>query len=318
MMPGPIDPQNPLGAHGSEQRKKAVKRYFRVTPPDSDLLRARRTLGAGVVLLVTAVTTALVGLVPLALVLGAAAITALGFGWQRYAIYRRLFDAAEPKPADHEIDTTLRSDLRRVAGHAMSRFGLDNADLVLHSDQVRPRPTDRFPTALGDQGRGPIVVFGPARGARARVGQDRVWRFSVYDVLVVAPTPRHLAVLTCRLDLGPGTWKDESTDEFHYSHIVAVTTRPQPLTDLLSAMMTPQGYGDTFALTTRREVQVVVASGDRTGITVGLDARQGRAPIMQPSGIDELVAHLRGLLRERRDDGLGGDGTSPTPVDPAA
>lgn len=240
---------------------------------------------------------ALSGNVLAAVILATAALMFLLLGLQARAVYWRAFHKAEPKPTDGQIDDTFREDLERAANRAMEVFGLHDWDLVLHSADVRP---PGGPRPFADQGAGPIVVFGPAKGAKAREGLDRVWRFSHYDVLVICPTERHLGVVVSRLDLASGRRKDENTDEFHYGHIVAVTTRTKPIADLVTSVITFWGYADTYSMTLARELQVIVASGDRTGIVVGVDERPGQPAVLQSSGIDYALVQLRNLLAHKR------------------
>lgn len=295
-----------IGYAGSGTRTKAVKKYFASTPdPGVETTAHRLLLGAGAFGLLAAAML-LTG-VPVA----AAAALLLGLfvlqqGLQQRAVYRRSYARAEPKPSDAQMDALLQDDLRRASGRALVRLGLTQDDLALRSVDVDPlagRPGHR---RLADQGRGPVTVFGPAQNVRGRTGIDSVVRFTAYDVMVICLTERHLGIYECTLDLASGRLRNEETREYHYEDVVAVvtTTSSSPATtvELIDRYSTRP-----FLLTRAayRTFEVIASSGDRSAIVVGIrdEDAPGAAIRLQESGIDNVIAAVREMLRKKKGGG---------------
>jgi hypothetical protein len=293
----------PLGPRGSDARKTAVRKYFRRTPHPREAARARQfILGAGAAA-VLGVSLLLVGVPALAVMAAGVALVTLVQGLQQLAAYRRGYAAAEPKPTDEEMDRTLDEDLTSVAGRAMQRLGLTDDQLELHSADATPLA--RYGAGrrrLAEQGRGPLVVFGPAARARGCSGADRVWRFTAYDVMVICPTGHQLAIYECVLDFASGWRKNEETHEYHYADVVAVSTATRPTGELAFEPVGPSAYSGAFGGTMTREFQIIVSSGDRSAIAVSIydDDRPDRRIVLQESGIDRVAAVVRDLLRAKR------------------
>jgi hypothetical protein len=293
----------PLGQLGGDERKKAVKKYFQITPDERERTRARHQQQAAVVFIVVAGSLVLVEIRVLAILVAMVALVLLLQGLGGMADYRRRLTAAEPKPADQLMDRTLDEDLSAAADRAMRRLGLTRDDLELHSDEVEP-PAEprRARPRLADQGRGPLVVFGPAQRARGRSGADRVWRFTRYDVMVICPTGHHLAIYECVLDFASGRRKDEETYEFHYADVVAVSTRTRERAELGLELVYSSSFAVPLHRTMTREFEIVVSSGDRSAIVVGIrdDDLHAHQLVLQESGIDHVTAAVRRMLRTKK------------------
>ncbi|GAA3057794.1 hypothetical protein GCM10010464_22960 [Pseudonocardia yunnanensis] len=287
---------------GSDERKKAVKRYFQITPDEHDQSRARHQQQAAVVSIVVAGSLLLVEIHVLAILVAMLALVLALQGFTGMADYRRRLAAAEPKPSDQEMDHTLDEDLHAAAERAMRRLGLTRNDLELHSDEVDPPAEARRRPRLADQGRGPLVVFGPANRARGRSGLDRVWRFTLYDVMVICPTGHHLGIYECVLDFATGSRKDEETYEFHYSDVVAVSTRTRERAELGLELVYSSSIAVPLHRTMTREFEIVVSSGDRSAIVVGIRDDDGldQQLVLQESGIDRVTAAVRRMLRAKK------------------
>ncbi|GAA1177861.1 hypothetical protein [Pseudonocardia alaniniphila] len=293
----------PVGRRpGSDERKKAVKRYFQITPDEHDRTRARHQQQAAVVSVVVAGSLLLVGIQVLAILVAMLALVLALQGLSGMADYRRRLAAAEPKPSDQEMDDTLKEDLHAAAERAMRRLGLTRNDLELHSDEVDPPAEARRRPRLADQGRGPLVVFGPSNRARGRSGADRVWRFTLYDVMVICPTGHHLGIYKCVLDFASGSRKDEETYEFHYTDVVGVLTRTRERAELGLELVYSSSIAVPLHRTMTREFEIVVSSGDRSAIVVGIrdDERLDQQLVLQESGIDRVTAAVRRMLRAKK------------------
>jgi hypothetical protein len=252
---------------------------------------------------VVAVALLAVGLVVLTVIAAAIALVLLLQGLAMHADYRRRLTAAEPKPADGQIDDLMRADLQLAAERALHRLGLTRADLELHSEDLGAAASDGT-RRLAGHGRDPVWVFGPAEQARtARIGRDRKWRFARYSVMVICPTVHHLAIYECELDLATGGRSGEETHEYHYADVVAVRTATSPARALPIEVLGPTGLlHSVIDAGYHRDFQVVVSSGDRTSIIVGLHREDDRddSVLLRESGYEQVISAVRGILRARK------------------
>ena len=286
------------------ERKRKLEKYFCKTP---DLKRRNLAIallgGAGGAALIALIAFAggsgFLGFVTL--VLGAY------LGRKGYAMkseYDRRYRAAEPKPTDHEMDRLLANDLLNLSQRAMRQLGLTNADLENASQRWDPIANlEHRNTRIDDGSHRPLVVFGPLLPGRAAVGTDGVWRFTAYEVMVICPTGYHLAMYRCALDFLTGSLRSEETAEYHYTDVVAVSTVGAPGTPLRAEPV--QGSAAdvvTFAKTLLRRFQIVVSSGDRSTVVVGIndEDQPDRQATLQESGIDEVISSVRKMLREKK------------------
>lgn len=193
-------------------------------------------------------------------------------------VYKREYEAAEPKPTDEQMDAWLGEDLVRIKRESMSK-------LDLLPEQVLGEPDD------------PIMVVGPANGAKWAVGKDDIIRFSLYDILVVYLTSYHLAAYHCTLDLASGTLLGESTQEYHYTDVVAVST--QTASSGLIAVMVD---GTKKEVASYQKFALSVASGERIEVAVffpQLEDIIGKGKLA-PTGADKAISSIRAMLREKK------------------
>jgi hypothetical protein len=279
-----------------------VRKYFERTPPPAHKRNAVLVLSLACIgvmsaagMLVThhsslALGTALLTLVPLAQ------------GVRLMATYRHQYAAAEPKPTDALMDELLSADLRRAADRALQRLGITLDELELRSRDVDPlaRGGSR---RLADQGRGAIAVFGPTPHAVGRIGLDRKWRFATYRIMVICPTGHHLGIYQCDLDLATGRRYRERTDEYHYDDVVAIRTTTTAAPDLTIGVLDASALHRMWLRgTLYRQLQIIVSSGDRSSIIVGItdeDERGNNIPL-QESGIDAVIEAVRRTLRTKK------------------
>lgn len=291
-----------LDVPGSASRKAAVRKYFKRTPDPADETRARLFLAAAIVFAIGAASLLIVALPALAAIVGAVAVVLLLQGLEQRYYFRRRFRAAEPKPSDKQMDDLLKDDLSRAAARAMERLALSENELELRSEDVGPPSNGSGWSRLAEQGLGPLVVFGPVLRSRGRIGGDRKWRFMNYEVMAVCPTGHHIAIYKCVLDFATGLRRDEQTHEYFYTDVVAVSTITTP-GDVLIELLGSAGYHDvTYARTMKRELQIVISSGDRSTIVVGIrnDDHPDHKIHLQESGIDHVIEALRRKLREKK------------------
>lgn len=288
----------------AQQRRDRFEKYFARTPDPADLKTAMIIIGVAVVALLIALVCFATksGFFGVVFLLGAGYAGVKGFS--RKSAYDKAYARAEPKPSDAEVDACLAADLVMIVARAMERLGLTYDDLETVAQQWDPvanlsRGQNRIQAGRGR----PMVVFGPMFPARTAVGQDGVWRFSCYQVMVICPTSYHLAIYRTGIDFLTGGLRQEETQEYHYSDVVAVSTTSAPGTELTAESTAHSASSEVrFAKTTLREFQIVVASGDRSKVVVGIadETDPEREATLQESRIDDVIAAVRRMLRERK------------------
>lgn len=294
---------NPSDAEATERRKK-LEKYFHPTPKESLRLTATALLAAGAAGLV-------LGLILMngqqfwAVLCWAAGVYALVRGFQRKGRYDAAYKKAEPKPTGKEMDRILAEDLRQIEERAMQRLGITPDHLEVGTQVWDPVAAllAGGPVERGE--RRPLVLYGPKMSGFA-IGDDDVWRFKEYEVMVICPTVHHLALYHCSLDFLTGGLSMEDTEEYQYNHVVAVSTRTTPVPEDISLerLNTRREEGEEqevrFARVLRRRLEVSVSNGQSMGVTVGISDEKdsARAARLQSTGIDEVTGSIRRVLRD--------------------
>lgn len=292
----------PIGGIGSKSRKDAVRKYFKKTPDSSEERNAIRILILGGTAAIAAVVVLVTGSWFVGAAVGLLALLALSQGLMQRANYLRRYAAAEPKPTDAQMDRLLREDIRRAAVRALQRLGLTLDELELRSRDVDPLALGGR-QRLADQGRGPIAVFGPTAHAQGRIGIDRKWRFARYDIMVICPAGHNLGIYECVLDLASGRRRDEETNEYHYADVVAVRTTTTGTPEVTIDVLDPSAqHHISLGGTLHREFQIIVSSGDRSSIIVGIkdEDEPGDIVLLQESGIESVIEAVRRMLRAKK------------------
>jgi hypothetical protein len=111
-----------------------------------------------------------------------------------------------------------------------------------------------------------------------------------------------MGIYKCVLDTVTGKRSKAELHEYDYSDIVMVSLVDKPTTLSLS-WRTRQGVSQFAGGKARlRELQIVVASGDRSEIVAGVDFpySPGQQMQLQMSGLENYVRRMRLLLRTKR------------------
>lgn len=297
-------------AGSNEPREKAVPKYFIKTPEKpilEDVSRDKRnaTIG-GVLMLLSLILAAIAVIWPLQQLFWQITRIYLGFGnmlflasvlliiglWrytsanssrkrkekdnaEAMAKYQEAFDKAEPKPSDQQMDAWLNGDVQRVKQDGLQKLDLEHTPLL----------------------RDPIVVIGPSQNAAARAGEDGILRFTYYEVVCVYLTEYHLAAYNGRLDMHDGVVTRESTQEYHYSDVISVSTRTES-----SLTFTLVVNGQHKSIPLFQEFALSVASGEQIRVVTAfpnLDEyiQKGKMPI---TGADQAITAIRSRLREKK------------------
>jgi hypothetical protein len=192
--------------------------------------------------------------------------------------YLDLYNQAEPKPSDEQIDHWHDLDTLRICEGALAKLDL------IPEQVTRNNPE------------GPLVLEGAGTEAKARVGADGRLRFSRHEILIVYLTDYHLASYKCLVELESGLVTEESTSEYHYGDVVAVTTQAETQKVIY--------WIDDFTrgLPTVQKFSLSVASGQETSITVRVQAEeQGREVARyEDSRVERAIRTIRARLREKK------------------
>ena len=206
-----------------------AERYFRPTPLDKDKYLAVALLDVGAAF---TVSCALLAAGSSATFLIGVAIGLLGFfvGWFRLEEYGRQFNWAEPKASDTQMDTWLSEQLMDIEEEAMSRLAItpDELDGTARG-AVGFVPWHSGPYLLEPSRVGPFTVFGPLLEPKVHwVGDDGVWRFRSYEVMVLCPTTRCVGIYECVLNTVTGKRSKIELREYDYSDIVVLSLVDRP------------------------------------------------------------------------------------------
>ena len=285
------------------ERKKRVEKYFRPTPKKSLDRQATVLLWAGGI-------AALLGLFTMKgngflgfvlLVVGAFAVVD---GGRKKREYRKAFEMAEPKPSDREMDELLASDLQTLEERAMYSLGITSEHLEVGAEAWDPVMALLGKHSAARPEKRPLVLYGPELSGFG-IGDDGVWRFQRYEILIICPTRHILALFHCSLDFLSGGLSEENTEEYQYAHVVAVSTKTTAVPDDLSLgelnTRTPDNDAVRFSKVQRRRLEVSVSNGQSMGVTVGImdEKDSSKKARLQLSGIDAVIASVRRVLRGR-------------------
>ena len=280
-----------------------AERYFRATPLKQDKYRAVALLD---------VAAAAVASCSVMLVLGGSGKFLVGVifgllgvfvGWARLEDYGRRFNEAQPKATDVQMDLRLNQQLTNIEQEAMHRLAIAPGDLDgTAGGAVGFDPWSGSPDQVPPNHPGPFTVFGPALEPKVhRVGDDDVWRFRSYEVMVLCPTTRYMGIYECLLNTVTGKRSEVELREYDYSDIVMMSLVDKP-TELGVAWQIRQGVPRFVEGKAQlRELQIVVASGDRSKIVAGIGSPLiPGGNMLQMSGLENFVQRMRRLLRTKR------------------
>jgi hypothetical protein len=209
-------------------RKMKVTKYFTRTPDRVSPIWHISLFSAAVLLVALAIASHNF----FGLVLVVAAAWAGKKGYNRYKKYRRFqkaWAAAEPKPADQELDAWLDEDIafiRRKGGRKLqlkAHEHFEGGDLITSAVVVVGVP-ERNTTRTG---RPPAV----------RTGDDGRVRANHYDVLIVFLTPQVISSYRCILEFATGELLSDETRQYHWGNIVGVSSVSIPAPALVADLV---------------------------------------------------------------------------------
>lgn len=283
------------------ERRKRLLKYFTEAPDPRDRTLAWATLVFAVLVAgLAGAIDALVGARFAAQMVLATALVVTMVGLEGLYRYRTGYAKSHPRPADKEMDSLLATELVRIGNTALEKLAITADDLELTGqgwDPVAQLERDaplRFPTE-----RRPVVIFGPTEGARMEIGADGRWRYSDYHVMAICPTHYNLGLYVCVIDVLSGALKGEGTREFHYDDVVAISTATVGEQEPSRLVLRNEEF--RFARSVRRELQIVVSSGDGPKIPVVLPGHGSPKRVqLLASEIEDVITAVRRVLRDRK------------------
>lgn len=227
----------------------------------------------------------------------------IGIGLVMVAIGVAAMVAAAGRPSDRQMDRWIEEDLNRVAETALTRLGLDESQLLNPEDPVIVTGPRFWDTAGADIG--------------VRLGKDGEIRFTPMGVTVINFGHDQLVAYQCALDLMTGNPLSESTDEYFYQDVVAVSTQSDSVS-FDEAMLTRQarrflkGMIENGKLQLKAAETFVLTTSGGTSLRVVLDDPQlaemaggGRIP---KTRAEKAIGKVRTMLRAKKG---GGHSTGP-------
>ena len=279
-------------AKTSKEREDILRTYFRGRPDKPRLLAAGVAAGTGSLLCLSGLSLSslpspsgdLAGcagcagttLIAFKAVLGATGLLAIGGKW---SAYREQLGRADRKIRDSEVQRLLEDGLERLTLHALRTSGIGHEELASR----------------------PLVITGPilwnAEGLLASDlawcrGRDGIVRFGVYRVTIILLAPSYLAVYSCDYNLIKDAVLNQTTEEYQYRNIVAVSTADYSASYVL--------LGGEM-VTNTREFRVSVASSET--IRVVVDSQQIRqitgVEALPESGAERAMRAIQALIKDQ-------------------
>jgi hypothetical protein len=212
-----VDTSEPRAA--DPRRAEKVRKYFTPTPQEvSQAWHVLLFCGAAALVVVGIASRSLFAIVAVA---AAIWVAKKGYNqYKRYRAYRKKYEAAEPKPAESELDAWLRDDIEFI-----KRRGADRLQVRLHDDYAKSDLITK-----------PLVVIGfplprDTRYGKLRLkeGKDSTTRADYYTVLIVFLTHRVVDTYRCVLDFATGEQLLDETSQIHWRSIAGVSSSSVPV-----------------------------------------------------------------------------------------
>jgi hypothetical protein len=277
-----------------ESRQVAVAKYFTVTPSKpAYLLSIIASVLGGISLLIVLYFGALesgfkredlgsgcfgcIGMAFLLICIGLGAIGFINYLLVK-ASYNRRFALAEPKPSDEQIDLWHQADLEQLKKVALAKLDLVPEQIV------RNNPN------------GPLVIEGAGPSPKVKIGKDGRVRFSKHEIMIMFLTDYHLAWYKCVIELDYGMVTEDTTGEYHYNDVVAVTTQT------VNAALRIWLEGEWRTAPSFQKFSLSVSSGQETGIAISFHAEDSKRNVgrFNESGADLAIRNIRARLREKK------------------
>ncbi len=185
-----------------EKQLERVAKYFIKTPEAPHYLSQQITMIAGGILILYAIVVKN----PTAIIAGVIGLILLLVGFSKYgnkkSEYKKLYNKAEPKASDEEMDRLLSEGKQQALSEAYERLDID------------PEDTSTIP----------LMIDGPEKNSLIGSGKDKILRFRHHNILLFFLTDHNIATFHCTLDLGCSEILKDKTTEFPYTDITNLAT----------------------------------------------------------------------------------------------
>lgn len=173
-----------------EQTKRTrIKNYFKPFPKWTIWL-----IGIGAVILLAGLQAGVGGVLVGLLLAGIGAFGIYSYG--------------QNKATDQEMDQFLNEDLLTLGKHGLNKVGVDDKELISETVQVTG-----FPRSIS----GADFFY--------KKGTDNILRFTPTQATLIFFTQNQLVAYSCAYDSTTGKPLNESTEEYFYRDVVAVSTK---------------------------------------------------------------------------------------------
>lgn len=185
----------------------------------------------------------------------------------------------EGKPSDQEMDTFLREDFQQLNNKSIKKMGIDHSEIAGETTLIS----------------GPILwnTNGISNSDLVyKTGQDELARFGIYRVTCVQLTDKLMGIYQCTFNFLKNVALNESTDEYFYRDVVAVSTKEESTSYAL-----PNGE----KLINAEKFVLTASSGDRVEVILKDPSLErltgGRIPTEQS---ETAMQAIRNMLREKK------------------
>jgi hypothetical protein len=190
-----------------------------------------------------------------------------------------VYSYGQGKATDQEMDQFLNEDLIGLGKHGLNKVGVDGTELVGEPVQVTG-----FPRSLS--------------GAEFhyKKGKDNIIRFTPTQATLIFFTQNQLVAYSCAYDSTTGKPLNESTEEYFYRDVVAVSTKTTSVgLNLGKELGTIQATAaEEFTLTTSGGTSISVVLRDAS-----LVQRLGGGDL-PTTRAENAVQNVRRMLRDKK------------------
>jgi len=207
-------------------------------------------------------------------------VGAIGFGLVLAGIGGfGIYSFGQEKATDSEMDHFLNEDLAGLEAHGLNKVGMEDLELVGKTVQVTG-----FPRTLG----GAEFYY--------KRGKDNILRFTPTQATLIFFTENQLLCFSCAYDSTTGKPLNQSTEEYFYRDVVAVSTKTTSVSlSLGKSVGTVQANAaEEFTLTTSGGTSISVILKD-TSLVQRLGG--GEVPTTRA---EEAIQNVRRMLRDKK------------------
>lgn len=249
-------------------KREGIRHYF--TPKPKIVWGA---LIVGVIILLIGLAAGSAAMIIVGLLVTGAMITHYGIKMSNY----------NRRPSDAQMDVWIEEDLKSLDQKALAKTGTDATELVSESVMVTgPRFWNVSNAAIG-----------------YKRGDDNIIRFSPMNVTILNFTADQLVAYSCALDLMTGNALNESTDEYFYRDVVAVSTKTRSLNVQVGGRLMQLNSAETFELTTSggTSIEVLLRDPSLTQFMSGNNEALGDVPTTRA---EKAIQTVRKMVREKK------------------